>query len=266
VLKALRGIGVPDFEDLLRAPARQAGSLHRTDHRPWRLPQRGWAMGQTWDDLLFAHWRVDADALRSRLPAGLELETHDGDAWLGVTPFVVTGVRLRGMPALPYVSTFREVNVRTYVTAGGKPGIWFFSLDASSAGAVEVARRTYRLPYFRARISAEARGGWIAYSCARAEGLRPHVFEGRYRPTGAPAEPPHGSLDSFLTERYCLYTEDGGSLYRAEIHHEPWPLQPAEVEIDLNTMPPEGLELPDEPPLLHFSRRQDVVIWPLERV
>jgi uncharacterized protein YqjF (DUF2071 family) len=186
-------------------------------------------MGQTWDDLLFAHWPVDAEPFRGHLPHGLELDTYDGRAWVGVTPFVVTGLRLRRTPALPFVSSFRELNVRTYVTAGGKPGIWFFSLDASSAAAVEAARRTYKLPYYRARIAVERRGGWVAYSCARAEGVRPHVLEARYRPAGAVVEPAPGTLEHFLTERYCLYAEDGGRLLRAEIHHEPWPLQPAEA-------------------------------------
>jgi hypothetical protein len=223
-------------------------------------------MGQTWDDLLFAHRRVDADLVRELLPHGLELDTHDGEAWLGVAPFVVTGLRLRGTPALPFVSTFRELNVRTYVTAGGKPGVWFLSLDASSGLAVEAARWLYKLPYYRARIAVERTGGWIAYSCARAEGVRPHVFEGRYRPTGPAAEPAPRTLEHFLTERYCLYTQDRGRLMRAEIHHTPWPLQPADAEIDLDTMPPDRLEVVDQDPILHFSRRQDVVIWPLERV
>jgi uncharacterized protein YqjF (DUF2071 family) len=266
VIKVLRGLERLDIDDLLRAPARQGESLRRTEHRPWPLPARGWLMGQTWDDLLFAHWRVDASVVRSHVPAGLELDTYDGAAWVGVTPFVVTGMRLRGTPPLPVVSTFRELNVRTYVTEGSKPGVWFFSLDASSTVAVEAARRTYHLPYFRARIEVEPQGGWLAYSCARAEGVRPHVFEGRYRPTGPAAEPGPGTLEHFLTERYCLYAEDSGRLHRAEIHHAPWSLQPAEAEIDLNTMPPDRLELPDEAPLLHFSRRQDVVIWQPERM
>jgi len=220
-------------------------------------------MGQTWESLLFAHWQVDADALRRLLPDAVRLQTHDGGAWLGITPFRVSGLRLRGTLPLPRVSSFHELNVRTYVTAGGKPGIWFFSLDASSRLAVEAARRTYRLPYFQARIRAEPDEDWIEYESARVG----HVFSATYRPSGEVFHAAPGSLEEFLAERYCLYTvDDRRRLYRAEIHHPPWPLQPAEATIELNTMAPADLALSDEGPLLHFARVQDVVIWPLRRV
>jgi uncharacterized protein len=219
------------------------------------------------EDLLLAHWRVDADALRRLLPDAVRLQTHDGAAWLGMTPFRVSALRLRGTLPLPRVSSFLELNVRTYVTAGGKPGIWFFSLDASSRLAVEAARRTYKLPYFQARIDATYQGEWIEYESARVgNGAGPHVFSARYRPSGEVFDAAPGSLEEFLAERYCLYTVDErGRLYRAEIHHAPWPLQPAEATIELNTMAPGDLALP-EGPLLHFARVQDVVIWPLRRV
>ena len=225
-------------------------------------------MGQTWEQLLFAHWPLPLDALRSRVPAGLELESHSGSAWLGVTPFRIVGLRARGTMPLPWVSTFPEINVRTYVRAEGKPGIWFFSLDTSSRLGVEVARRWYRLPYFHARIEAERAGDAVVYGSTRNDprGHEAH-FAGRYRPTGdvQPAAP--ATLEHFLTERYCLYAADGDDrLHRAEIHHPPWPLRAAEAEISRNTMPPPGVELPDVEPLLHFSARQDVVIWPLERL
>jgi uncharacterized protein len=239
--------------------------LDETSHRPWPPPDRPWIQAQTWDDLLFAHWRTSADQLRSLVPYELELETFDGSAWLGVTPFRVGGLRVRGLPPVPLLSTFLEVNVRTYVTAQGKAGIWFFSLDASSPLAVEAARRAYHLPYHRARMSARPIGGWIEYASARQGGGRPFVLEARYRPTADPAPARAGTLEHFLTERYCLYTVDPeDELRRAEIHHPPWPLRPAEAEIALNTMPPTALELSDDPPLLHFAQRQDVVIWPLE--
>ena len=247
----------------LDAAYRQNRSLEHLGHRPWPLPARGWVMGQSWEDLLFAHWRVPAEELRKHIPYQLEIEEHDGSAWIGVVPFRITGLRARGTVPLPYLSSFLELNVRTCVRAEDKPGIWFFSLDASSRLAVEAARRTYRLPYFHARMSAQRSGEWTAYECARlSEAGR--VFSGRYRPTGPVVMAEPGSLEWFLTERYCLYTTDPqGNLARAEIHHDLWPLQPAEAEIELASISPFEL---DGDPVLHFSRRQDVVVWPLERV
>jgi uncharacterized protein YqjF (DUF2071 family) len=244
----------------LDAATRQARSLEHLEHRPWPIPKRGWTMGQTWDDLLFAHWRVPLEELRAHVPAELEVDTHDGDAWLGITPFRISALRARGLLPLPGASSFLELNVRTYVTAGDRPGIWFFSLDASSRLAVEAARRVYKLPYFHARIAATRRGEWLDYECARiAEAGR--VFSGRYRPSGPVFHAEPGSLEWFLAERYCLYTTDGRDrLHRAEIHHDRWDLQPAEAEIELASISPLGL---DGDALCHFSRRQDVVIWPL---
>jgi uncharacterized protein YqjF (DUF2071 family) len=251
--------------DLLEAPARQAASLDETAHRPWPLPGGSWLMGQSWENLLFAHWRVRADAVRRLVPAELELEEHDGSAWLGITPFVLTGFRLRGTLPLPRVSTFPELNVRTYVTAGDRPGIWFFSLDTSSRVAVEAARRAYRLPYFHAQMSVERTRECIRYASVRRDSPRPFVFEGSYGARdGEPAEPEPGTLEHFLTERYCLYAHDEQGLHRAEIHHPPWRIRPAGAALELNTMPPDGIELAGEP-LLHLAERQDVVIWPLER-
>jgi uncharacterized protein len=214
-----------------------------------------WLQGQTWDELLFMHWRVDEDAVRERLPDALELDTHDGSAWIGVTPFRVTGLRLHGLPPAPVLSSFPEVNVRTYVTHEEKAGIWFFSLDADSSWAVDAARLTYRLPYHHAKIEIGRRGEWIDYRSERV-GANLDVS---YRGVGAVS----GATEDFLTERYCLYTEHRGRLHRAEIHHAPWPLQLAEAELRANTMSPIAL---DGEPQLHYSARQDVVIWALERV
>src|SRR2546423_11540414 len=165
--------------ELLTAPVRQASTLEETGHRPWPVPKGPWVMGQPWDDLLFLHYRVPAEQLRPIVPDGLELEQHSGSAWLGVTPFQITGLRARGLLPLPLLSSFRELNVRTYVTRGGRPGIWFFSLDASSRVAAEAGRRLYRLPYFPADISVRRRGDELLYDCSRDEG-RP--FGAAYRP------------------------------------------------------------------------------------
>ena len=229
------------------------------------MPEESWTIAQCWEELLFLHWRVDAAALRRLVPGELELDEHDGSAWLGTTPFLITGFRLRGTLPVPIVSSFPELNVRTYVTAEDKPGIWFFSLDPSSRLAVELARRTYRLPYFHASATLERKGDRIEFSSARRDGERPFVFEATYRQAaGDVFEPQTGTLEHFLTERYCLYAHDHEGLHRAEIHHPPWELRPADVELRLNTMPPDEIELPDDPPLCHLAERQDVVIWPLE--
>jgi uncharacterized protein len=250
--------------DAVQAPARQGATLEADEHRPWPLPRDRWLMGQTWEDLLFAHWRAPADPVRALLPSGLELDLYEGEAWIGVTPFRLTGLRARGLPPLPFVSSFLELNTRTYVTAGGKAGIWFFGLDASSELAVLAARYGYKLPYYRADIRAERRDGWISYEARRRDPRGASAsFRARYRPSGAAVEPALHSLAHFLTERYCLYAVAAqGRLLRGEIHHLPWKLQPAEAEIDANTMAPRGVELGGEDPLLHFSARQDVVIWP----
>jgi uncharacterized protein len=244
----------------LDAVGRQAGTTEHVEHRPWPLPEEPWVQAQTWEGLCFLHWRVDADDLRRLLPESVELDVFDGSAWIALTPFLVTNLRLRGLPPLPRLSSFRELNVRTYVTRDDKPGIWFFSLDASSQLAVEAAKLIYKLPYQHAQIQCERRDDWAHVDACRSGA----AFSARYRGEGDlfPAE--RGSLEAFLVERYCLYTEDGGRLYRADIHHAPWPLQRGEAHVDLNTVAP--LALPNEAPHVLFSPRQDTVVWPLHEV
>jgi len=245
----------------------QGAAIGQTANRPWRVPAEPWRMAQTWRDLLFAHWALPPEDVARILPAELELDTFDGRAWVGVTPFELSGLRPRGGLPVPAVSRFPELNVRTYVTLGGKPGIYFLSLDAASLLAVLAARRTYRLPYFQARMAIERRrAGVIDYLSERiASDGEPAAFEAEYHPSGDAFAATTGSLDYFLTERYCLYTiDEAGRPLRAEIQHPPWPLQPAVAAIRRNTMTrPWGIRLPDEPPVLHYSRVQRVVIWPL---
>src|ERR1700756_2660614 len=197
--------------------------LDRTAHRPWPLPSGPWIMAQSWHDLLFAHWPVDAAMLRPHIPAKLEMDTFDGRAWLGIVPFSMSGVRLRWTPPLPGLSAFPELNVRTYVTAQDKPGVWFFSLDAANALAVATARLTFHLPYFRAHMKSTEARGWIEYRSRRAHAGAPQAqFEGRYRGVGEFFEPAAGTRIHFLAERYCLYSADQrGHVYRGEIHHPP---------------------------------------------
>jgi uncharacterized protein YqjF (DUF2071 family) len=169
------------------------------------------------------------------------------------------------LPALPGLSSFPELNVRTYVTVNGKPGVFFFSLDAANLPAVWAARTFYRLPYFHSRMSVAERDGWFQYSSQRRHSSAD--FRGRYRATGPVHLREPGSLPHWLTERYCLYTVSQRRVYRAEIHHVQWPLQDAELEVERNTVAQAaGISLPPVPPLLHFSRRLEVLIWPLHRV
>ncbi len=236
-----------------------------TIYRPYPPPRGPWVMAQTWSDLLFAHWPLPAAVVRPLLPAGLPLDTFDGMAWLGVVPFRMSGVHPRLLPSLPWFSAFPELNVRTYVSRDGRPGVFFFSLDAGNHLAVALARRLFKLPYFHARMLV-GRGRQVAYlSERRHRGAPPARFVATYAPSGPAAIALPGSLAHFLTARFCLYAADGaGRLYRAEIDHLPWPLQPATGTIAANTMAAAaGIALPDEPPLLHFARRLEVHVWPL---
>lgn len=248
---------------MLDAAARQARSVEETAHRAYPLSSNRWAMGQTWESLSFLHWRIGAEELRAHVPESLEIEEFDDSAWLGITPFRVTGLRARGLLPIPGLSSLNELNVRTLVRdADGKQGVWFFSLDATSRLGVRTARRVYRLPYFDARMTIDDAGDRIDVDCAR-EGPSGRGFSAVFRHPGEPEIPARGSLEAFLVERYCLYAESEDSLWRAEIHHGPWVLRRAEADIDLNAIAP--FELTGTP-LCHIAERQDVLIWPLERV
>jgi uncharacterized protein len=252
----------------LAAARRQPWALRATAHRPSPLPDGPWVMGQSWARLLFAHWRVPAEALRRTVPESVPLDERDGSAWLAITPFVVRGLRARGLPPAPFAGRFAELNVRTYTTIDGRPGIYFLSLDAASRLAVAGARRLYRLPYFHARMSVHETGGRIEYRSRRACADAPNaVLRAEYGPTGPAFEALPGTLEHFLTERYCLFTVDGrGRLRRTDIHHGPWRLHPASATIHENTMAAShGLDLGGPPALLHFAAPQDVVVWPPRR-
>lgn len=248
--------------------------LAQTAHRPWPLPAGPWVMTQTWYNLLFAHWPIATDVLRRAVPPQLELDLFEGQGYVGVVPFGMSRVYPRFTFPVPGLSYFLELNVRTYVRVGDKPGVYFFSLDAANSIAVSIARATYQLPYYNALMGMrEETEGWIAYHSLRTHaGADPVEFIGRYRPTGEVYHAQRGTLEHWLTERYCLYTvvADGtvpnGTLYRGEIQHAPWPLQPAEAELTVNTMTlPPSLVLPDplHPPLLHFARSIETLEWPI---
>ena len=231
------------------------------------MPSGPWLMKQRWHDLLFAHWAMPAEALRALVPRQLELDLYDGSAWVAVAPFWMSGIRGRLAPPLPFFHKFCELNVRTYVRYKGVPGVYFFSLDAGSLPAVLGARATYKLPYFHAAMLVRSAGEEFEYSSSRLQMPRPANFHGRYRPVSPPRVREKGSVENFLTERYCLYTVDRGSVLRAYIHHAPWQLQDAVAELEINTMAQAaGITLPESRPLLHFSREIEVLVWWPEKV
>jgi len=226
-------------------------------------------MRMRWCDLLFAHWTADPDAVRSLIPQGLELDLFDGQAYVGAVPFRMEGVTPRQIPALPGLHAFPELNLRTYVKTGGKPGVWFFSLDAGQRLAVRVARRFFHLPYFDARFELRNVEGNIEYSATRTHRGSPSVrFAANYRPVGPIYHSVPGSLESWLTERYCLYAVDPrGHVYRGEIDHDRWPLQRAEAEVKVNTLGDWlGIEMAGSPATLHFAKSLDVHAWLVKRV
>jgi uncharacterized protein YqjF (DUF2071 family) len=240
--------------------AAQARCIDEVAHRPWPLPAGPWAQAQTWCDVLFAHWPVPVAALRPAVPPEIPIDTFDGFAWVAVTPFEVRDMRPRGMSPIPLLSVFGEVNVRTYTTIGGRPGVWFLSLDAASALAVAGGRGAYRLPYVRAAITIAHEGERVTYTSRRSSGEA--ALRMRYWPLGPVCPPERGTLEHFLTERYCLYALHDGRLLRADIHHRPWPLRVASADFTDNTMTVAlGIPLPDAPPLLHYAARQDAVMW-----
>ena len=238
--------------------------LAQVAHRPWSMPEAPWMMTQTWNDLLFAHWPLDSQSLRAKIPSAFELDLFDGQAWLGIVAFHMTNVAPRGVPSLLWISAFPELNVRTYIRVADRPGIYFFSLDAGSWLAVRAARMLLNLPYYSASMKVTSHGNTIHYQ-SRRDGDEPAAeFIGMYEPAGEIFVAARGSLEYFLTERYCLYHLDHrGAPYRLEIHHPPWLLQPARARVIRNSMAGiNGVTLPDCMPLVHFARRQDMVAWP----
>jgi uncharacterized protein YqjF (DUF2071 family) len=241
-------------------------------HRPYPLPAGRWRMAQRWNDLLFAHWPVAVDEMARLLPARLEVDAFDSYAWVGVVPFWMDRVRTRAIGetclTVPGTATFSELNLRTYVRSRttGLSGVYFFSLDAASALAVLGARTFFHLPYFLASMHRQTEpDGTIQYRSQRLFSNRSVRFQARYRGLGDIGSPSvDGTLEHFLTARYCLFTSHAGRLQVGHIHHLPWPLQPAQAEITINDLPAaHGIALPNRPPVLHFARSLEVYIWSL---
>jgi len=241
--------------------------LQECEHRPWPVPERAWVMRMSWERLAFLHWRIDPESMRRQLPVGLELDCFDGAAWMGVVPFLMNRVRARWLPEIPPTNRFLELNLRTYVVRDGKPGVWFFSLDADSRLAVRGARSLFHLPYFDAEMEASF-GQAVRYRSRRTHrGAMAGEFDATYESEGRVFRSEPGSLERWLTERYCLYAIDKrGGLWRTDVHHKPWPLQRGKVELRANTLGElPNLPLLGEPESVLYAERIDVLGWALER-
>ncbi|MDF1842295.1 MAG: DUF2071 domain-containing protein [Rubripirellula sp.] len=238
--------------------------MNARSDRTWPLPRQPWVMRMTWSELLFAHWAVDPDAVIPHLPSGVTLDTRDGKAWVGVVPFLMSNVTPRFCPPLPLLSRFLELNVRTYVTVGGKAGVWFFSLDAASRVAVRTARATFNLPYMDAAMSLMRNDSEeIVYTSHRTHRNEPAAeYDASYRPEGDCFEAAPGTLEHWLTARYCLYSASRrGQIFRGEIDHPPWKLSAASYVERTNTMgDPFGFDLSGEPHVL-AAKPIDVQAW-----
>jgi uncharacterized protein YqjF (DUF2071 family) len=243
-------------------------AFDRVEHRPFPLAPTPRVGRQSWHDLLFVHWPGPAADLAHLVPSSIRIQEFDGTSWVGLVPFHITDLTARWSPAVPWLSAFPEMNLRLYVEHQGRPGVWFVSLDAARWLAVQAARRFAHLPYFHARMQTGARGERVEYVSERRDAPHPVAFDATYWPTALPAEARRGTLEYFLVERYALFTVDHrGRIWTIDIHHHPWPLQTAAAEIRRNTVAGAQQVRPDTGVLLlHFSRRQDVVVWAPRRV
>ncbi|HEX4170765.1 MAG TPA: DUF2071 domain-containing protein [Bryobacteraceae bacterium] len=243
-----------------------ANILETTEHRPWPLAAGHWAIRMRWTNLLFAHWPVPASKIAPLLPSGFAVDTYNGDAWVGVVPFRMEEVQLRGLPRMPGANLFAEANVRTYVRdkTSGDHGVYFFSLDANNPLAVIAARLWYHLPYYFASMKITGgEEGWY-YRSRRLFARRPARLEVHYKSTDQklPVSKP-GTIEYFLTERYALFTHSRRNLIRGDIHHLSWPLEHAEAEFQRETLAAaQDIALPNREPILHYAKQLDVFAWP----
>ena len=217
----------------------------------------------TWRDLLFVHWRVEASLMQRLLPKGLEVDTFDGSAWIGLVPFQMDRTRPYGIPGIPTVSRFFECNVRTYVLHKGIPGVWFFSLDAASRLAVFGGRNFWKLNYIHAKFKVDVSGNEVDYQLRRANGERTRI---KWTVEDALPESEPGSLRHFLTDRCYLYAGDGNHLWRSGVFHEPWKLRNAQLnELDDELVSSVGIRTEGLPSCM-AAEPIDVVGWSLQKL
>ena len=232
-------------------------------HRPPGQP----VMHQDWRNLLFIHWRIDESLLRPHIPKSLQLDTYGKSAWIAMTPFTMSDIRAFPpfVPPVPGLDSMEELNVRTYVHHNGVPGVWFFSLDANNRALVLGARTFFHLPYYNSDIRMDGKYK-LKYRSKRRDDP-PAAFKAEWSVGKALPQSQPGSREFFLTERYILYTEFEGELYRARIYHEPWQLFAAELtNFSASMLESKQIPQPKTQPILHHAEQVSVDIWGLERV
>jgi uncharacterized protein YqjF (DUF2071 family) len=235
---------------------------------PARRPDDRPAGFQRWRTLAFLHWETPAAAVQALLPEGLEVDTFEGRAYVGVVPFTMRDVSPWWSPSVPGVSNFHELNVRTYVHVGGRPGVWFFSLDAESSIAVIAARTGWHLPYFRASMDLSESDGEVRYRSRRLwPGPKPADLDVRYRVGDPLGDAVPGSFEHFLAERYLLFATNGAVLRSGQVHHRPYPLHRAEViEVRESVVAAAGLPATSGPPHVLWSPGVDVDVFALRPI
>jgi uncharacterized protein len=242
--------------------------MKKQEHRSWPVPSKNWIMRQTWKNVFFAHWPILPERLRPSIPSTLEIETYQQMAWLGVVIFEIEGIYFRGLSPISVVLKFPEVNLRTYVQHKEKPGVFFLSLDVANWASLSIAKRWYHLPYCKAKISYRKEGNiFHCQSVRKGNSNIPITFKGSFTPDSVSYFPEEGTIDHWLTERSCLYSQDRrGNIYCGDIHHKPWPLQKATAEISNNTLPtPFGINISEKKPILHFSNGVDTLFWNIKK-
>lgn len=242
-------------------------SLTKTKHRPWPLPSGAWRWRQSWNDLLFVHYQCPKEKLHDLVPKSLTIQEFEGICWIGIIPLKMQKVMMRPLPDLPGISNFLELNVRIYVEYKGKPGVYFLSLDATNPLAVWFGKNLFHLPYRHADMEFKKENNNNFFHSRRKEGKDQSEFSLSYSSNSEIFEAKLGSLEYFLTERYCFYTQTSGGLFRGNNHHYPWTLQKARSQILSNSILRNfDIQIPNTEPHLLYSKGVDVVLWNLEKV
>ena len=236
--------------------------LKERNHRPYSLPEWPWVTTQRWENVLFLHWQFSPNVLKPHIPKQLQLDLYDAAAWIGIVFFQVKGMRLRSMPALPRLSSFLQLNVRTYVTYNGLPGVYFFSLDVDSKFACLLAKTIYSLPFRRADVKLDRQGDYMNMVYARKKGSFAGEMSCSYAPVSAVFQAQINTFDHWLLERYCLWNIRKNDLWRTDIHHTKWNFQKAEVILHSHSMAGylHRKSFLDHP-LVHYAAMKQALFW-----